>query len=383
MTSTLRRRPAIAASVDRSAGLGASGRRAARRRRRRRWDAAERWLDASRDRQNAPSSEKVETDDRDDHQGGGRDRELGERTHVGDPPRRPPVGAVGSRGAGRGLDRGRHPSASSGPAPATTERCAPSPCWWSLRDLPDGRPCVGVDRRTQPAHRVMNSGFDRPRRDAERLGDLVDGQVHVVVEHHDGAVLHGQSSEGALELVPIVDVAQRVGRVRWRRAPPGEDPNSRLESVFPRCSTHGRGPGTTRPRSGPGREVAEGLARCGAVPAASHPWRDRRRAGSCARRREARCRRRPQGARMPLRRPAAPWTRDSNPSLPPMWSPVGRALTRVWGAGSRERCSFSCPRRRPATGTMFGCRLQFVATSLREVGGSERAAPVTTRVERR
>ena len=43
----------------------------------------------------------------------------------------------------------------------------------------------------------------------------VDGQVHVVVEHHDGAVLHGKSSEGALELVPIVDVAQRVGRVRW------------------------------------------------------------------------------------------------------------------------------------------------------------------------
>ena len=160
------------------------------------------------------------------------------------------------------------------------------------------------------------------------------------MEHHDGAVLHGKSSEGALELVPIVDLAQRVGRVRCVERHQARTPNSRLESAFPRCSTPGRGSGMTRPRSGPGREVAEGLARCGAVPAASHPWRDRRRAGSCARRREARCRRRPQGARMPLRRPAAPWTRDSNPSLPPMWSPIGRALTRVWGAESRKRCRF-------------------------------------------
>ena len=91
------------------------------------------------------------------------------------PPRRPRSrGAVGSRGTGRARRPGHGPGAPSRPPPSTTERCAWSPDRCSLGRLPCRRPRIGIERRAQPAHRVMKSRSDRPGRDAERFGDAVE-----------------------------------------------------------------------------------------------------------------------------------------------------------------------------------------------------------------
>ena len=79
-------------------------------------------------------------------------------------------------------------------------------------DLPGRRPRIGVERRAQRAHRVMESRVGRPDRDAEDLGDPVERQVEVVVQHHHRAMVEGQAAEAALELVAIDDRAQAVVR---------------------------------------------------------------------------------------------------------------------------------------------------------------------------
>ena len=52
----------------------------------------------------------------------------------------------------------------------------------------------------------------RPGRDAEDLGDPVERQVEVVVQHHHRAMVDRQAAEAALELVAIDDRAQVVVR---------------------------------------------------------------------------------------------------------------------------------------------------------------------------
>ena len=47
------------------------------------------------------------------------------------------------------------------------------------------RPSIGVERRAQPAHRVMESGSDGAGGDAEGVGDLVQRQAQVLVQHED------------------------------------------------------------------------------------------------------------------------------------------------------------------------------------------------------
>ena len=60
----------------------------------------------------------------------------------------------------------------------------------------------------------MKSRSDRPGRDAERLGDLVERHVEVVVQDHHRTVFDGEPPEAALELVAIDDRAQAIRRHR-------------------------------------------------------------------------------------------------------------------------------------------------------------------------
>ena len=76
--------------------------------------------------------------------------------------------------------------------------------------LPRRRSRVGLEGRAQPAHRMMESGTDRPGGDAERLGDLVERHVEVVVQDHHRAMVDGEPPEAALELVAIDDRAQAL-----------------------------------------------------------------------------------------------------------------------------------------------------------------------------
>ena len=85
---------------------------------------------------------------------------------------------------------------------------------WSWGDLPEWGPAVGFERRAQPAHCMMESGSDGAGGDAEGVGDLVDRQVQVLVQHEHGAVVDRQPAEAALELVPIEDIIERVGNRR-------------------------------------------------------------------------------------------------------------------------------------------------------------------------
>ena len=64
---------------------------------------------------------------------------------------------------------------------------------------------VGVERRAQPAHRMVKSGSDGSDGDAEDVGDLVEGEVEVVMEDDHRPVVEGESAEGPLELIAIDD----------------------------------------------------------------------------------------------------------------------------------------------------------------------------------
>ena len=81
-------------------------------------------------------------------------------------------------------------------------------------NLPRPRAGVSLEGRAQPPHRVMESGTDGPGGDAERLGDLVERHVQVVVEDHHGPMVDGEPPEAALELVAIDD---RTQALRHRR----------------------------------------------------------------------------------------------------------------------------------------------------------------------
>ena len=103
-------------------------------------------------------------------------------------------------------------------------------------------------------------------------------------------MLEGKSAEGAVELVPIVDIAQRIGRVRRVERhqargslTPGSSPPSLAVALPDEDPVR---PGLEAGRVAESREVAPDAP---AAPAASHPWRGRRHAGSGARRRGARC----------------------------------------------------------------------------------------------
>ena len=52
---------------------------------------------------------------------------------------------------------------------------------------------------------VVEPGLRGPDGDAEALGDLGSGQAEVVVEDEHGPLLEGESPEGSLELVAVVD----------------------------------------------------------------------------------------------------------------------------------------------------------------------------------
>ena len=102
----------------------------------------------------------------------------------------------------------------------------------------------------------------------------------------------------------------------------------------PRRSRRARGAGTTRRQSAPGRGAAEGPARWSAAPAASHPRRDRCRAGSCAPPRGAGRRRRRRGSRRPPRHRVAPGSRDRYPCPSASGTPVGSGALTGYGCRS-------------------------------------------------
>ena len=62
---------------------------------------------------------------------------------------------------------------------------------------------------------VVKSGSGRARRDTEGLGDLAWGVPEEVMEHQDRALLSGQSSEPAIEKIPVRDVGEAVIRTPW------------------------------------------------------------------------------------------------------------------------------------------------------------------------
>ena len=65
----------------------------------------------------------------------------------------------------------------------------------------------------------MHAGLDRPDGNADASRDLRQWEAEVVVEHQDRALLDGESSEGTLELVSIVDsLRNRRAREQARRA---------------------------------------------------------------------------------------------------------------------------------------------------------------------
>ena len=54
----------------------------------------------------------------------------------------------------------------------------------------------------------------RPDRDTEHLGNPVERQVEVVVQHHHRAMIDGEPPETALELIAVDDGAEPIRRTR-------------------------------------------------------------------------------------------------------------------------------------------------------------------------
>ena len=98
-------------------------------------------------------------------------------------------GAVGSCRADRARRRGRGPPTRARRSAATTERCAWCRDRCSSGSLLRRGPRIGVERRAQSAHRVMQSRVRGADRDADDLGDPFDRQVEVVAKHHHGSVI--------------------------------------------------------------------------------------------------------------------------------------------------------------------------------------------------
>ena len=206
----------------------------------------------------------------------------------------------------------------------------------SLGYLPRGGPRVGVERRTQPAHRVMKSGTDRPEGNAEGLGNLLERQIEVVVQHHDRTMVDGQSPESTLELIAVDDRAEPVRRRRLV---------SRQETEVGRPVT---GSASLRVAGADEKPIRPGIKSCRvaelrqvspdaqAASAASHPRQGRCRAGSCAPRREDGRRQRPRGSRMPPGHPVAPAPRCPSPSPSARSAPISPALHTGMGGETRS-----------------------------------------------
>ena len=83
---------------------------------------------------------------------------------------------------------------------------------WSCHPSFGGdRSVIRLDGGAQQTGRIMETRSSRPGRDAERLGDLDQGQALVVVQDEDGAMLDAQAPEGAIERVAIVDEIRSSG----------------------------------------------------------------------------------------------------------------------------------------------------------------------------
>jgi hypothetical protein len=75
-------------------------------------------------------------------------------------------------------------------------------------------PGVRIQRSAHRAMGMMETGADRSTRDAEDLGDLDLVTALEVVEHEQGPLLRLQAAEAPLELIPVDDAQEVVGRGR-------------------------------------------------------------------------------------------------------------------------------------------------------------------------
>src|SRR5207248_485789 len=80
------------------------------------------------------------------------------------------------------------------------------------------RACVGIECRAQAAHRVMKSRSDRPGRDDERLGDLVERHLELVVEDQHRTMIDGKAPKASLELVALSYKVDTIGTYRLFRS---------------------------------------------------------------------------------------------------------------------------------------------------------------------
>ena len=203
----------------------------------------------------APRPEKIETDDRDHHHSGGRDRVFGNRIHVGDPPRRPPgPGAVGSREAGLERRRGHGPEAAFGPSSIHDRTVLKVFVFRVIGKPPEAR---GVRRRRGPRAR-------HARRNEVGIGPCRR-------ERRAPGRSHRSEDRGTCEARRLPDARRKAGESRARAGPDrgprssasGAGFSSSCENVqirlphAPPVSFVVAGvdeePVTTRPQSGPGR----------------------------------------------------------------------------------------------------------------------------------
>ncbi len=107
----------------------------------------------------------------------------------------------------------------------------------------------------------MKSRSGRPGRDAERVGDLFERPIEVVVQHHHRAVVDGEPPEAALELIAV---GHRTGRVvRGRFGPDDLDlgrPTSSVTALVGTCvDEQPTQPGIESLRVTQARQVAPGV----------------------------------------------------------------------------------------------------------------------------
>ena len=125
----------------------------------------------------------------------------------------------------------------------------------SVRSLPPD-PRASASRAARRAvGRVVESGFDGARGDAEGLGDLGHGQPDVEVEDHDRPLLGLQAPEAALELVAV---CQRVDAVVGRRFGPDHPDFRRPATLVPTLIGAGVDEEPTEPRLEPIRIAQSG-----------------------------------------------------------------------------------------------------------------------------
>ena len=70
----------------------------------------------------------------------------------------------------------------------------------------------------------MKSGVDRAERDAQDLGDLLEGEIGVIAQDQHASVVDRQASDRRFELVTVDDVIDPAG---YRRLVSRQDPKVR------------------------------------------------------------------------------------------------------------------------------------------------------------